>query len=119
VVAGGECEALAIASPTPELLEYRRRKAIWNANFVEPYDETPEWHLRVEETANAVEDAIKPFVVRSYAPHSWADIHEIAELVRTELWDISPNVELAHHGYNDEVDALLLRAVLVMGGVNV
>ena len=114
----GSLPALASNEPSPELLEYRRRKALWNACFEGDYEEDEEWEARVAETSGAVEEAIEPFIARARAPRSWDDVKEIAEVHFTELWDIEDG-ELHQHSERDDLDAMLLRAALAMGGAHV
>jgi hypothetical protein len=103
-------------NPSPELLEYRRRKAAWNACFPErEYEEDEAWEDRVSETGDAVEEAIGSFLERADAPRSWDDVTEMAEIVFTELFDIEDG-KLHKHSEHDEIDTMLLRAVLAMGG---
>jgi hypothetical protein len=62
-------------NPSPELLEYRRCKAAWNACFPESsYEEDDAWEARVAETSGAVEEAIEIFLERAKAPRSWDDM---------------------------------------------
>jgi hypothetical protein len=103
-------------NPSPELLEYRRRKAVWNTCFDGSYEENEAWEARVAETSDAVEEAIASFLERADAPRSWADVTEMAEVQFTELWDIDEDGELHQHSGHDDIETMLLRAVVAMGG---
>lgn len=106
-------------TPSPELLEYRRRKVAWNACFDGSYEEDEAWEKRVRQTSDAVEEAIAPFIERSHAPRSWDDVKEMAEIVYTELWYINEDGKLEAHSENEDIETMFLRAALAMGGVNV
>ena len=68
------------------------------------------------ETGDAVEEAIALFLGRAKAPRSWDDIIEIVEVQLTELWDIDKEGELHQHSGHDDIETMLLTAVLTMGG---
>jgi hypothetical protein len=102
-------------NPSPELLEYRRRKAVWNTCFDGSHEEDEAWEDRVSETSDAVEEVIGSFLKRADAPRSWADVTEMAEIVFTELFDIDDG-ELHQHSGHEEIETMLLKAVLAMGG---
>ena len=104
-----------IFNPSPELLEYRRCKAAWNACFVGDRAEDEAWEAAVAKTSGAVEEAIEIFLERAKAPRSWDDVKEIAEVQFTELFDIEDG-ELHQHSDHDEIGTMLLRAALAMGG---
>jgi hypothetical protein len=108
--------AAATFNPSPELLEYRRCKAAWNDCFpTHDYEEDEAWEARVDETSGAVEEAIEIFLERAKAPRSWDDAKEIAEVQLTELCDVE-NGEVHYHSSCDDLDTMLLRAVLAMSG---
>ena len=111
----------AMSSPSAQLVEYRRCKAAWMACLIEPYKEDEAWEARVSETGDAVDAAIDPFLKLSKAPRSWNVVREIAEVWRTEMFDVGDDGELYKNGSNDEIDTMLLRAVLALpgGGPNV
>jgi hypothetical protein len=125
IAAAGALSAAALAlpasagaqtfNPSPELLEYRRCKAAWNACFGGSYEENEAWEDRVAETSDAVEEAIRPFLELAGTPRSWADVKEIAEVQFTELFEIEDG-ELHQHSDHDEIDTMLLRAALAMAG---
>ena len=69
----------------------------------------------MSETSDAVEEAIASFLERANAPRSWADVTEMAEIVFTELFEIEDG-ELHKHSDHDDIETMLLRAVLAMGG---
>jgi hypothetical protein len=103
-------------SPSPELLEYRRRKAAWNDCFPErDYEEDEAWEARTVETSDAVEEAIEIFLERAKAPRSWHDVQEIAEVQFTELFELEDG-KLHKHSDHEDMDTMLLRAVLAMAG---
>ena len=67
------------------------------------------------ETSDALDAAIEPFLSRAHAPRSWADVTEMAEIVFTELFEIEDG-KLHKHSDHDEIDTMLLKAVLAMAG---
>jgi hypothetical protein len=103
-------------SPSPELLEYRRRKAAWNDCFPErDYEEDEAWEARTVETSDAVEEAIEIFLERAKAPRSWDDVKEIAEVQFTELFELEDG-KLHKRSDHEDMDTMLLRGVLAMAG---
>ncbi len=67
------------------------------------------------ETSDAVEEMIGSFLERADAPRSWADVTEMAEIVFTELFEFEDG-KLHKHSEHDEIDMMLVKAVLAMGG---
>ncbi len=70
------------------------------------------------ETSDAVEEAIGLFLERAKAPRSWDDVKEIAEVQFTELFEIDDG-GLHKHSDHEDIDTMLLRAVLAMAGIRI
>lgn len=125
-------QVAAGASRSAEFIAYREARAAWEQS----YDMFPEPKLVAYATKKAwlhAQDAwhakIEPFreasfrtaaVIRDRPVRSWRDFVELAEVVRTELWQQRPDGTWEAVSGNDELEEALQRATwwLIDGGAH-
>ena len=104
----------ATFTPSLELLEYRRRKAAWNACFDGSYEEDEAWEARVAETGDAKEATIEAILARPC--RSWQDVAELAEVVRDELWHTEDPDNWYVHSHHGDLEPALMKAIFAVAG---